>query len=45
MREFSDITFTDGPTGRRATFIHDSTVVICDGRGVLLPSKGRNREE
>jgi len=22
-----------------------STVVICDGRGVLLPSKGRNREE
>ena len=24
---------------------HDSTVVICDGRGVLLPSKGRNREE
>jgi len=23
----------------------NSTVVICDGRGVLLPSKGRNREE
>lgn len=22
MREFPDITFTDGPTGRRATFIH-----------------------
>jgi len=23
MREFSDITFTDGPTGRHATFIDD----------------------
>jgi len=39
MRKFPDITFTHGPTGRRATFIHGLDVWEILGVSAYPPKK------